>query len=468
MAQTRRHFITRAAGFGLGFAGLHALMARTGGVASGVLPGLEGESPFGPLLPDPDNLLDLPKGFSYRVVSPMGEVMDDGLLVPGKPDGMAAFPGPDGLTILVRNHEVDYRDVKLGPFGADERLVNTIPADRIYDKGRDGRPAQGGTTTLVYDTKARTLKSHFLSLAGTVYNCAGGPTPWGSWLSCEETTIGKATGASEDHGYVFEVPATTEIGLAEPVPLRAMGRFRHEAVAFEPASGVIYMTEDVEDGLIYRFIPREHGSLRAGGRLQALAAADGSPLDTRNIETTGIVIGRKIPVRWIDLTDIDTPDDDLRLRGAKKGAAVFSRGEGMWYGLGAVYWCCTSGGRAERGQLFRYHPSAAEATRAESTEPGTLELFIEPNDGSILDKPDNITAAPWGDLIVAEDGSGENFLVGVTPLGRCYMLARNAHSNGELAGACFSPDGSTLFVNLQGQHMTLAITGPWRRDPGTP
>ncbi len=462
MAHTRRDFITRAAGFGLGFTGLQALLARTGGIASGVLPGLAGESPFGPLLPDPDRLLDLPAGFSYRVVSAMGETMDDGLLVPGKHDGMAAFPGPDGLTVLVRNHEVDYGETKLGPFGDDQRLVSSIAADRIYDKGRDGRSAQGGTTTLVYDTKARALKSHFLSLAGTVYNCAGGPTPWGTWLSCEETTIGKAAGAGEDHGYVFEVPATPEIGLAEPVPLRAMGRFRHEAVAVEPASGVIYMTEDVKDGLIYRFIPRERGSLRAGGRLQALAAADGSSLDTRNIETTGIAVGRTVPVRWIDLSDIDTPDDDLRLRGAAKGAAVFARGEGMWYGLGAVYWCCTSGGRAEKGQLFRYRPSAAEGTRAEATEPGTLELFIEPNDGSILDKPDNITASPWGDLIVAEDGSGENFLVGVTPEGKVYQLARNARSNGEFAGACFSPDGSTLFVNLQSEHKTVAITGPWR------
>ena len=138
----------------------------------------------------------------------------------------------------------------------------------------------------------------------------------------------------------------------------------------------------------------------------------------------------------------------------------------MWYGRGAVYFVCTSGGRAKKGQIWRYLPSPHEGTPEEARDPGTLELFVEPNDGGLIDNADNLTVAPWGDLILCEDGGGEQFVVGVTPRGGIYKFGRNAQSDSEFAGATFSPDGSTLFVNIQSPGLTLAITGPWKRSRG--
>ena len=135
----------------------------------------------------------------------------------------------------------------------------------------------------------------------------------------------------------------------------------------------------------------------------------------------------------------------------------------MWWTNSAVYFACTNGGDARKGQIWRYVPSPYEGTSRESEEPGTVELFIEPNDGSLVQNADNLTAAPWGDLIVCEDATGEDYLVGVTPAGETYKFAHNQAGPGEFAGSCFSPDGTTLFVNMQLQGLTVAITGPWER-----
>ena len=163
-------------------------------------------------------------------------------------------------------------------------------------------------------------------------NCSGGPTPWGTWVSCEEN-VQRASGLFEkDHGYNFEVAVTTKPQLTNPVPLQAMGRFNHEAIAVEPRSGVVYQTEDRDDGLFFRFIPARKGQLAAGGRLQALKLRGHTGADTRNWQTsrgTAIPRGRKMTVEWIDLDNVDAPDDDLRIRGyTEKGAAQFARGEG--------------------------------------------------------------------------------------------------------------------------------------------
>jgi secreted PhoX family phosphatase len=245
------------------------------------------------------------------------------------------------------------------------------------------------------------------------------------------------------------------------VPLTAMGRFTREAIAVHPESGVVYQTEDVFDGLLYRFIPEVPGDLARGGRLQALAVRDRPSLDTRNFQGRGIEPGVPMEIEWIDLDGVDSPDNDLRHRGYEAGAARFARGEGIFYGDGEVFVACTNGGEARKGQIWRYRPSAAEGTTSEREQPGTLELFIEPNDGTLIENADNLTVAPWGDLVVCEDGTGDDYLVGVTPEGGIYQLARNLNGVGEFAGACFSPDGSTFFVNMQVDGWTLAITGPW-------
>jgi secreted PhoX family phosphatase len=453
----RRHFLKQASALAIGFAGLHAFVGCTPS-ASGRDVG------FGPLESDPNDVFDLPDGFSYRIVSRHGDSMDDGFLVPHRPDGMATFPGPDGTTLLVRNHEVS-ADAPLdeGPFGADNTRADRMPAADRYDAGRDGRGGLGGTTTVVYDTERQSVRRQFVSLAGTIRNCAGGPTPWNSWLTCEETVRRADDRFAKDHGYVFEVPATAEMTRATPRPITAMGRFNHEAVAVDPNSGAVYLSEDRHDGLLYRYLPNQPGDLHKGGRLQCGCVRQQASLDTRNWgEGPDIAPGTTFDVEWMDLENVDTRDDDLRKRGYADGAARFAREEGMWYGEGAVYMACTNGGHNKKGQVWRYVPSPHEGTPRETDDPGTLELFVEPNDTTVLENADNLTVAPWGDVIACEDGSGDQYLVGITPEGRFYKLGRNAVSSSELAGATFSPDGTTLFVNVQHEGLTLAITGPWQ------
>lgn len=420
---------------------------------------------YGELVADPEGLLDLPAGFSYQVFSRTGESMDDGLLVPGAHDGMAAFAAPEGRTILVRNHELSPGDLDASAYGENGEMRDEVPAESFYDFGSGMTPCIGGTTTLVYNTQEQRLESHFLSLTGTIRNCAGGPTPWGSWISCEETNQRKEGALERDHGYNFEVPASTQIALARPLPLTAMGRFKHEAIAVHEASGVIYQTEDRNDSLFYRFVPNTKGRPAAGGRLQALALADRASADLRNWSERTINRQEPLPVRWVDLHDIESPGDDLRHQGAAAGAAVFARGEGAWTDGDAIYFACTNGGEEESGQVFRYRVSADEATPAEAQAPGMLELFAESPHSRLLEYADNLTMSPWGDTIVCEDGSGRDHIVGITPKGQFYQLGRNAMGNSEFAGSTFSPDGSTLFVNMQRPGMTFAITGPWRSRP---
>ena len=396
--------------------------------------------------------------------------MDDGLLVPGQHDGMAAFAGPEGRTILVRNHELDYGESSA--FGERDELLRLVDAARLYDR-RPGAPiAPGATTTLVYDTRAGKLERHFLSLAGTLRNCAGGPTPWGTWISCEEPEVMGPEPRHTSHGYAFEVPASPTPGLAAAVPLKAMGRFRHEAIAVDPRSGIVYLTEDRPDGLFYRFVPNAPGRLAAGGALQALVILDRRSAETFNFAARDVVpVGVPLAAGWVGVDDVEAPADDLRLQGFAKGAARLARSEGLAFGSGALWIACTDGGAARKGQLWRYVPDADEDPRRTAGKAaGRLELFAEPNDGAVVDGPDNLVLAPWGDLFLCENGPGENFVRGVTPAGEPYPFARNAMNASEFAGATFAPDGTTLFVNMQEPGLTLAITGPWERhgkEPGS-
>lgn len=420
---------------------------------------------YGPLRRDPAGLFDLPDGFTYTVLSRAGDRMDDGFYVPDKFDGMGCLPLSGGRIALVRNHELGFTDQDLGPARGDSALQARLAAAAHFDKGADGRVLPGGTSTVIVD--ARTLKtvSQHLSLAGTSTNCAGGATPWGTWLSCEETLVAApATGRS--HGWVFEVPAATP-GLSNALPLKAMGHFRHEAAAVDPQTGIVYLTEDMADGLFYRFIPRVRGQLAQGGKLQALALVDGGK-DSRNWLSSDMTVGQQRKVRWIDLDDVESPADDLRERGHAAGGVLFARGEGIHLGWTRdrrrqLFFTCTSGGQGRFGQIMRYEPSRYEGTPRESGEPGHLDLFVESTDPAVMDYADNITVTPWGHLIVCEDRTGTkiNHLRGVTPDGRVYALAR-LNAGTELAGACFSPDGGTLFVNIYAPGQTLAIRGPWR------
>ena len=433
MIADRRRFLRSTGG---AFAALAASgCARTGLGSTSAATG------YGPLVSDPNGLIDLPAGFSYRVISSLGEAMSGGGTVPDRADGMGCFDLGGGKLALVRNHELTANADGGGASGA---AYDTVARSLV--------PLPGGTTTLVLDADTLTLERQFRSLSGTIRNCAGGVTPWGSWLTCEEDVSKPGPRINKEHGWVFEVPASAT-GPVDPVPLKALGRFNHEAACVDPATGVVYETEDRNDGLLYRFLPRERGNLAAGGKLQALAI-DGLP-DTRNWDAPTFAAQSWQAVRWIDLDNVESPDDDLRQRGAAAGATLFARGEGIWMGEGELFFTCTSGGAAKLGQIFRLRPQQGA--------PDRLQLFFESTDAAQFNYGDNLTVAPNGHLIVCEDAYSDtvaNRLIGLTPTGDPYPLAL-LHEQTEWAGACFSPDGRVLFVNIYSPAKTLAITGPW-------
>jgi uncharacterized protein len=457
--QSRRTFLKSASVVSAGFLTMH----RASGVLSAAQH-LPVSSLYGPLRKDPAKVLDLPRGFEYQVISRMGQRMSDGLVTPGNHDGMAVFPGRRGRIILICNHESNPDQGLASPFGIQNELLGKVDKEDFYDYGFGEQPGLGGTTTLVYNPKTRKVEREFLSLAGTHRNCAGGPTPWNSWVTCEETVRLAGDGIEKDHGYNFEVPATDRPKLAKPIPLKDMGRFNHEAIAVDPKSGVVYQTEDRGDGLIYRFIPKVPGKLAQGGQLQALVVKDWPSSDTRNwqdLSTEEFKLNTSYEVEWIDLDDPEAPLDDLRYRGYEAGAARFARGEGMFYSDERIFWVCTNGGRVLKGQVFAYSPSPFEGTDREKEVPAKLELYLEPNDGEIVEMCDNLDVTPDGGLLLCEDGKGDNFLVGVTPEGEWFKLGRNATGDTEFAGVCHSPDGQIVFVNLQKPGLTVAIRGPF-------
>lgn len=468
MPDSRRQFLKHAT-VTTAFLGLARFSTRQAQAADG-----EEGFRYGKLVPDPKRIFDLPPGFSYKVIGRAGDFMTDGLRIPGRTDGMGAFPGPDGKTILVRNHELEKNLTFVGPFGLQNELLDKVDSSLVYDPGGTIEPHLGGTTNVIFNTKTQEVESQFLSLVGTCRNCAGGQTPWNSWLTCEEN-VEKMGGEDpnnfneKDHGWVFEVPATAEPGLVKPEPIKAMGRFNHEAVAVDPRTSIIYLTEDRNDGLLYRFLPINPKKLTAGGRLQVMViertgTKAGTAVDTRNWEKDDpnpFPTDEAFKVRWLDIDKVESPDEDLRKRGYALGGARFARGEGIWFGDKELYFACTNGGVKQFGQIFRYTPSKAEGTAGEAGAPGTIELFLEPNNRAILHGADNLTVAPWGDVIFCEEGPRHPRLRGITPRGDVYPIGSNEYNSKELAGACFSPDGSTLFVNIYDPGITLAITGPW-------
>ena len=415
------------------------------------------------LVSDPRKIFDLPPGFSYTVVSEFGTEMSDGLQMPGRHDGMAAFDGEEGRIRLVCNHEIQPEDIYYNSLRDRFPALPEETRAKYYDRGGDRTPGLGGTTTSIYNPATGETERQFLSLGGTELDCAGGPTPWGSWLSCEECFewagdveyFGKpAARRDQRHGYVFEVPAAAD-ELVQAVPIRGMGRFEHEACAVDETTGIVYMTEDRYHSLFYRYVPEKPGDLLAGGKLQALVVDKRPSLATHNwTATPSMRIAEPLSAHWIDFDDPDPLDDTLRDNGERRGAATFARGEGLCVAGDRFAFTCTIGGPDRLGQIFTYKQTSADA--------GELELIAESQRDSLLRNADNLTMAPWGDLIVCEDTSGHCGLVGIRPDGSQYAIGDNAHSSSEMAGVCFSPDGETLFVNIQHPGMTIAITGNWK------
>jgi uncharacterized protein len=405
---------------------------------------------YGSLIADRNGLLNLPRGFSYRAFSREGDAMSSGGIVPAAHDGMGAFSAGPWGTWLVRNHEVAGEDVT-----EDGRAPVPHVAGATYDP-----EGVGGTTTLLVGPHGR-LVSDKASLSGTVTNCAGGPTPWDTWLTCEEDD----SILSKPHGYVFEVDPWRG---GNPEPIRAMGRFEHEAAGFD-RKGRVYLTEDADGphGCVYRFLPnrplRGRGSLHAGGSLAAMKVA-GVSTDLSSVQTPGSVL----PVSWIDVRNVDpgASDTPVREQAIAAGATPIMKAEGIWTGHDGSIWFVSSRGDGPNAEDEEDRSAAVHAGQIWRYDPGdqTIELVVLFPAGSPFDGPDNLTAGPHGFLLACTDGEDDQWLVGITEDGGTFPFALNPKDDAEFAGATFSPDGDTLFVNIQGEpSVTFAVTGPWRR-----
>jgi uncharacterized protein len=456
-SMSRRGILTRSAA-GLGIALSGSVSGLFGTLASpAVAHGRHGGAGYGPLVDDPAGLLSLPEGFEYTIVAQSGvTALDTGQPTPSDPDGTAAFVRRGGNgSVLVNNHEVS---------GSEPFKVPLVPG-YVYDD-----QTGGGTTNVVVDRHGNRIRE-YVSLAGTSTNCAGGRTPWDTWLTCEETEEVRG----KPHGYVFEVDPYDQRANRDPEPIKVLGRYAHEALVVDPHEGRIYLTEDAgnPNGLLYRWtppraaLPLRHGSLRRladdAGTLEALRAStlDGDHVPDLSPATTP---GTTYRIGWVPVPDRDAATLSTRKQFTNDQITRSRKYEGMWWGHGGAYFVCsfarTSDGSAAQhdGQVWFLDPR-------EDTIELRLHFAYTPTDQDTdPDGPDNITVSPYGGVIIAEDGDGVNHLVGATDRGEAFFFARNDDpENSEFTGPTFSHDHKILFANVQSPGYVYAIRGPFRR-----
>ncbi|CAM5599893.1 hypothetical protein SROCM77S_05959 [Streptomyces rochei] len=348
---TRRQVLARSGALGAGIAFTGALSELFAGTAAAQPLGHAG---YGPPGPRPRRAAGPAPGVPLPRPVPGGDQLRSGEgPVPSNHDGMSAFPGRHGRVHLVRNHE--------------NRADGRVPVPTV--KGLTYDPeGKGGCTALTLDHRNH-VRDERVAIAGTAVNCAGGPTPWHTWLTCEETEDKAGTnGYTKDHGFIFEVDPV-DPHRTGAVPLTAMGRFQHEAIAVDPRRGVVYETEDAFErpfGLFYRFLPEKPlggtGSLRAGGRLQAMRVP-GVP-DLSSIQETGASFDG---VEWVDVPDPLAAETPIRFQDFGRGGITHAQKlEGCYWGGRSVYFVSSfarsarAGGRPLRADLA-LRPRAAPA-----------------------------------------------------------------------------------------------------------
>ncbi|MEV4612034.1 alkaline phosphatase PhoX [Kitasatospora sp. NPDC049258] len=482
MPLSRRDFVNRSTLLGAGVlvAGSAEVLATAPGAIAaptgGEAPAAESveaarrATGYGELLKDPAGILALPHGFTYQVITYTGKTkLVTGESTPSNHDGTAAFPGKHGGTLLVNNHELA---------GARSSWPHPVPLleGHVYDPG-----AAGGCTVVEVRQGGRKV-TEWVGIAGTATNCAGGATPWGTWLSGEETEdkAGK-NGFTKDHGYIFEVDPYDQAANRDPQPIKALGRYAHEAVVVDQRRGHLYLTEDASNpnGLLFRWTPPA-GFHHGKGKLRKLAADAGKLEAFKVFDSHGtfvddlsraVKVGTTYGVDWVNVPDRDARTVSVRKQFTDGQVTRARKLEGMWWGDGGFYFV-SSFARTESpvqhdGQVWFYNPARRTIT---------LKVLLGVNtdvmgDHGNYDGPDNITVSPYGGLVIAEDGEGQSHLFGTTEDGRTYPIARNDLNIGtaekpefsEFTGVTFSDDGETLFANIQVPGIMVAITGPWWR-----
>lgn len=412
----------------------------------------------GPLQVDPNGVIDLPKGFSGIIIQTSGDTMSDGFPMPGQPDGMTCHIDKDGNYVLLRNHELATKSWCKRRGIAEELYKDDIP--------NKYRPTlQGGVSRVVIDQQklqrafAGDSQSPILSsnmvLAGTYFNCAGGWVKDG-WITCEETD-------EPDHGYAFHTKVD-DAEIVDPTARRIdnWGRLKREGVSIDTDTGIVYMTEDHQDGCLYRFVSADPENIYGPGKVQAMVLAEQQNTDPK----APLAEKQTFATTWVDIDDPSASQKTCRQQGAERGASKFTRVEGSVWDGQYLWFIASCGGPLGAGQIWRYDPQAQKTM-----------LFTQVTDRKVLSMPDNVTLTPWGDLLVAEDnynaegGITHQHLRIISRTGKIHDFARNPQNNavgsskapgGEFTGVCFSPDNKVLFVNIQyPRHITVAVTGPW-------